>query len=83
MPTEPGPTIRVPSLANVTIGAASGQVVISKAAIEPAIPAETIGLCIRPRQCQVHELTSGENTPSLRATVARAVAAGPRRLRSN
>ena len=64
------PTIRVLPLTNGSIGAASCQVAISKAAIGPAKPEETIGLCIGPRKRQVHELTSGENTRSPRATIA-------------
>ena len=51
------PTIRMLTRTDGTIGAASCQVGISKAAIGPAKPGEAIGLCIGPRTCQVHEVS--------------------------
>ena len=70
-----GPPIRVPARTNVTVGAASPQGVISKAAMGPMKPRKTIGLSFR-----VHEARSGKRSAHLRTPI-RAPVTGPLRPR--
>ena len=70
-----GPPTRVLSRTNVTIGAASPQGGISKAAMGPAKPRKTVGLHSR-----VHEARLGEGSTHPRTPI-RAPVAGPLRPR--
>ena len=70
-----GPLTRVLSRTNVTIGAASPQGVISKAARGPVKPRKTVGL-----HSHVHEARSKEGPVHLRTPI-RAPVTGPLRPR--
>ena len=70
-----GPPIRILARTNVTVGAASPQGVISKAAMGPVRPRKTIGL-----RSLVHEARSGKRSAHPRTPI-RAPVAGPLRPR--
>ena len=70
-----GPPVRMLARTNVTVGAASPQGVISKAAMGPVRPRKTIGL-----RSLVQEARSGKGSAHLR-TLIRSPVAGPLRPR--
>ena len=70
-----GPPIRMLARTNVTVGAASPQGVISKAAMGPVRPRKTIGL-----RSLVQEARSGKGSAHLRTPI-RSPVAGPLRPR--
>ena len=77
-----GPPLRGLIRADVTIGVLS-QGVNSNNAMGPLKLRNTIGLCIGTHHCPVNEANPGRTTPNPRATLARAMVAGPRRQGSN